>query len=47
MKSTIHALDLDINNLERANAMLIEDQKHKLAKNSAEYNLAHELTSTF
>jgi len=32
--------------LERANAMLVEDQKHKLAKNSAEYNLAHELTST-
>jgi hypothetical protein len=26
--------------------MLVEDQKHKLAKNSAEYNLAHELTST-
>ena len=25
--------------------MLFEEQKHKLAKNSAEYNLAHELTS--
>lgn len=41
----IHGLDLEINQLERANAVLVEDQKQKLAKNSQEYNLAHELTS--
>lgn len=36
---------MEINQLERANAVLVEDQKQKLAKNSQEYNLAHELTS--
>mmetsp|Transcript_10060 Transcript_10060/g.16954 ORF Transcript_10060/g.16954 Transcript_10060/m.16954 type:complete len:197 (+) Transcript_10060:1848-2438(+) len=41
----IHGLDLEINNLERSNAVLVEDQKSKLAKNSQEYNYAHELTS--
>ena len=41
----IHGLDLEINTLERANALLVEDQKQKLARNSQEYNLAHELTS--
>ena len=45
LKSMIHGLDLEINQLERANAVLVEDQKQKLAKNSQEYNLAHELTS--
>lgn len=45
LKSMIHGLDLEINQLERANAILVEDQKQKLAKNSQEYNLAHELTS--
>lgn len=45
MKSTIHGLDIEINNLEKANSMLVEDQKHKLSKNSVEYNAAHELTS--
>ena len=25
--------------------MLVDEQKHKLAKNSAEYNMAHELTT--
>ncbi len=41
----IHGLDLEINNFEKANAMLVEDQKAKLARNSDEYNMAHELTS--
>jgi len=41
----IHGLDLEINNLETANGLLVEEQKQKLAKNSQEYNLAHELTS--
>lgn len=45
LKSTIHGLDLEINNHEKANNMLTDEQKHKLAKNSAEYNMAHELTS--
>ena len=45
LKSMIHGLDLEINNLERANALLVEEQKQRLAKNSQEYNLAHELTS--
>jgi len=46
LKSNIHGLDIEINNLERANAALVEDQKLKLNKNSHEYNTAHELTST-
>ena len=46
MKSNIHGLDIEINNLEKANAALVEDQKMKLSKNSHEYNTAHELTST-
>ena len=41
----IHGLDLEINNLETANGLLVEDQKQRLAKNSQEYNLAHELTA--
>ena len=41
----IHGLDLEINNFEKANHMLVEDQKAKLARNSDEYNMAHELTS--
>lgn len=45
LKSTIHGLDLEINNLEKGNCMLTDEQKHKLAKNSAEYNMAHELTA--
>jgi hypothetical protein len=45
MKSNIHGLDLEINNMEKHNAMLVDEQKHKLATNSAEYNQAHELTS--
>lgn len=45
LKSTIHGLDIEINNLEKANGMLVEEQKHKLSKNSHEYNTAHELTS--
>lgn len=45
LKSTIHGLDLEINNLEKSNNMLTDEQKHKLAKNSAEYNMAHELTT--
>ena len=45
LKSMIHGLDLEINNLESANGLLVEEQKQKLAKNSQEYNLAHELTS--
>lgn len=44
-KSTIHGLDLEINNYEKGNGYLVDEQKHKLAKNSAEYNMAHELTS--
>ena len=45
LKSMIHGLDLEINNFEKANSMLVEDQKAKLARNSDEYNMAHELTS--
>jgi len=45
LKSMIHGLDCEISNLERTNAILVEDQKAKLAKNSQEYNLAHELTA--
>jgi len=41
----IHGLDLEINNFEKANAMLVEDQKAKLTRNSDEYNMAHDLTS--
>ena len=37
---------MEINNLEKVNAALVEDQKMKLSKNSHEYNSAHELTST-
>jgi hypothetical protein len=37
MKSNIHGLDLEINNLEKCNCMLVDEQKHKLATNSAEY----------
>ena len=44
LKSMIHGLDLEINNLERGNALLIEEQKQRLAKNSQEYNIAHDLT---
>ena len=44
-KSTIHGLDIEINNYERGNGYLIDEQKHKLAKNSAEYNMAHDLTA--
>lgn len=40
----IHGLDLEINNLEKANSMLVADQKAKLARNSDEYNMAHDLT---
>ena len=42
----IHSLDLEINGFEKQNAFLVEDQKHKLAANSNEYNKAHELTAT-
>lgn len=45
MKSNIHGLDLEINNLEKCNAMFVDEQKHKLATNSAEYTQAHELTA--
>ena len=45
MKNNIHGLDIEINNLERTNNALVEDQKLKLSKNSHEYNTAHELTS--
>jgi len=45
LKSMIHGLDLEINNLERANAVVVEDQKQKLSRNSQEYNKAHELTT--
>jgi len=43
----IHSLDLEINGFEKQNAFLVDDQKQKLAANSHEYNLAHELTSQF
>lgn len=43
----IHSLDLEINNLEKQNAHLVADQKQKLAANSHEYNLAHELTANY
>ena len=33
----IHGLDLEINNFEKANSMLVEDQKAKLARNSDEF----------
>ncbi len=36
LKSTLHGLFLEINNLERENAMLDKDQQHKLEKNCAE-----------
>ena len=45
LKSMIHGLDLEINEYERANTRLVEDQKVKLQQNSAEYNRAHELTA--
>lgn len=41
----IHGLDLEINAMEKANNHLVDDQKHKLATNSQEYNYAHELTA--
>lgn len=41
----IHSLDLQISDLEKKNAYLVDDQKQKLAANSFEYNKAHELTA--
>jgi len=41
----IHGLDLQINEYERVNERLVEDQKGKLQINSTEYNRAHELTA--
>lgn len=36
---------MEINGLEKQNAYLVDEQKQKLAANSHEYNLAHELTA--
>ena len=36
---------MQINEFERVNNRLVEDQKVRLQKNSTEYNMAHELTS--
>lgn len=41
----IHGLDLQINEYEKLNGRLVDDQKNKLQINSKEYNRAHELTS--
>jgi hypothetical protein len=41
----IHGLDLEISNLEKVNAVLVEDQRVKLARNGKEFNYGHELTS--
>lgn len=45
LKSMIHGLDLQINEYEKLNARLVEEQKGKLQMNSTEYNRAHELTA--
>jgi hypothetical protein len=45
LKSMIHGLDMQINEYERANTRLVDEQKIKLQQNSAEYNRAHELTA--
>lgn len=42
----IHSLDLQISELEKRNAYLVDEQKQLLAANSFEYNKAHELTAT-
>jgi len=41
----IHGLDLEINNFEKLNTRLVEEQKVFLSQNSQEYNRAHELTA--
>lgn len=45
LKSMIHGLDLQINEYEKLNSRLVDDQKHRLQENSHEYNKAHELTA--
>jgi len=45
LKSMIHGLDLQINEYEKVNSRLVNDQKARLQKNSHEYNRAHELTA--
>lgn len=46
LKSMIHGLDLQINDYEKLNARLVEEQKSRLQSNSQEYNRAHELTAS-
>jgi len=41
----IHSIDLEINEFEKLNARLVDDQKSKLQQNSYQYNKAHELTA--
>jgi len=41
----IHSLDLEINEYEKANSRLVEEQKVRLQQNSHQYNKAHELTA--
>ena len=41
----IHGLDLEINNFEKLNTRLVEEQKIMLSQNSQCYNHAHELTA--
>jgi len=45
LKSTIFDLDIGINNYEKSNAFLIENQKEKLAQSSMEFNREHELSA--
>ena len=45
LKQTIFDLDIGINNYEKSNAFLIDNQKDKLAKNSKEFNREHELSA--
>jgi chromosome segregation ATPase len=45
LKSMIHSLDLEINEYEKSNSRLVEEQKARLQQNSHQYNKAHELTA--
>lgn len=46
LKSMIHGLDLQINEFEKVNNRLVDEQKVRLQQNSTEYNKAHELTAS-